>query len=129
MDKLKQEITAKEYENVNFNAHKARKMPDFEKKAAAVKLNTAAIVWEEAQLQRKEEEQAKVLKDFEYNLWDDSEYNRWVDEMKEKEEVETIEHWQKVKIEMEMAREEAIEAWEQKHRENRVQAEKLKVEG
>ena len=104
-------------------------MPDFNKKQAAVKLNTAAIIREEAQLQKQEQHEAQVLKDFEYNLRDDSEYNRWVEEMKEKEEVETIEHRQKVKIEMELAREEAIEAKASKQRENRVQAERMKVEG
>ena len=37
------------------------------------------------------------------NLRDDSQYNKWVKEMREKEEVETLEHRQKMKIEMELA--------------------------
>ena len=50
-------------------------MPDFNKQQAAVKRNTAAIIREEAQLQKQEQHEAQVLKDFEYNLRDDSEYN------------------------------------------------------
>lgn len=50
------------------------------------------------------------MKDFEMNLRDEKEYERWKREMAEKEEIERIEHFQKKKIEMELAREEAIEA-------------------
>ena len=42
------------------------------------------------------------------NLRDEKEYARWKQEMDEKEEIERIEHIQKKKIEMELAREEAI---------------------
>ena len=41
-------------------------------------------------------------------LKDASEFNRWKSEMNEKDEIERLEHIQKKKIEMEMAREEAI---------------------
>lgn len=50
------------------------------------------------------------MKDFEMNLRDEKEYERWRKEMQEKEEIERLEHFQKKKIEMELAREEAIEA-------------------
>lgn len=54
------------------------------------------------------------MHDFEVNLRDDSEYQRWVEENRQKMEVEQLEHRQKMKIEMELAREEAIEAREHK---------------
>ena len=44
------------------------------------------------------------------NLRDEKEFERWKSEMGEKEEIEKLEHFQKKKIEMEMAREEAMEA-------------------
>ena len=69
------------------------------------------------------------MKDFEMNLRDDKEYNRWVEENREKMEVEALEHRQLKKIEMEMAREEAIEAREKKAKANQVQATKIKIEG
>jgi len=43
-------------------------------------------------------------------LKDASEFNRWRREMDEKDDVERMEHIQKKKIEMELAREEAIAA-------------------
>jgi hypothetical protein len=44
------------------------------------------------------------------NLRDEKDHDRWYKEMAEKEEIERLEHIAKKKIEMEMAREEAIEA-------------------
>ena len=83
-------------------------MPDFEKKEAVVKLNSAAVMREGFQLKKAEEQEKKILKDFEMNLRDEQEFERWKKEMNEKEEIERLEHIQKKKIEMELAREEAI---------------------
>lgn len=58
------------------------------------------------------------MKDFEMNLRDEKEFERWKREMDEKAEIERIEHIQKMKIEMEMAREEAMEAQKRKEKEN-----------
>lgn len=49
---------------------------------------------------------------------DATEFDRWKREMDEKEEIERIEHIQKKKIEMELAREAAIDAQKYKEREN-----------
>ena len=70
---------------LQFNKKYTRKMPNFDKKPAAVKLNTAAIIREEALLQQKEKKEEQVLKDYEMNLWDDTEYNRWVEENRKTE--------------------------------------------
>lgn len=87
---------------MQFNNVYTRPMPDFEKKPAVVKLNTAAIVREEALIQKQQIKEEQVMKEFEMNLRDDSEYNRWLEENREKTEVETMEHRQKKKIEMEL---------------------------
>ena len=50
------------------------------------------------------------------NLRDEKEYERWRKEMQEKEEIERLEYFQKKKIEMELAREEAIEAQKRKEK-------------
>ena len=102
-------------------------MPDFESKPAPVKFNTAAIIREEAQLRAEEEAEAKRLKDFEMNLRDDTEYQRWIKTKKEQEEIETLEHRQKMKIEMELCREEAKEAQIQKERDNHITALQMKT--
>lgn len=49
---------------------------------------------------------------------DASEFDRWKREMDEKEEIERLEHIQKKKIEMELAREAAMEAQKHKEKEN-----------
>ena len=106
----------------------AREMPDFSKKEAPVKLNAAAVVREAHQLKKREDEEAKVMKEFEMNLRDEKEYERWKRQMDEKAEIEKIEHIQKMKIEMEMAREQAMEAQKRKEKENRLVVAKIKEE-
>lgn len=48
--------------------------------------------------------------------------------MGEKEEIERLEHFQKKKIEMELARDEAIEAQKRKEKENKLLVDKIKQE-
>ena len=62
------------------------------------------------------------------NLRDDEEFNRWKSEMAEKDEIDRMEHIMKKKIEMEMAREEAIIAQENQAKKNKKNAEKMKVQ-
>lgn len=62
---------------MKFNMRHAREMPDFEAKEAPVKLTSAAVLREGYALKRKEEEQLKLMKDFEMNLRDEREFERW----------------------------------------------------
>ena len=101
-------------------------MPDFDRKEANVKLNAAAILREGQLLKKKEDEEARVMKAFEMNLRDETEFNRWFAEMKERDQVELIEHMQKKKIEMELAREEAIAAREANLRQNQILVKHMK---
>jgi hypothetical protein len=103
-------------------------MPDFEKKEAPVKLNQAAVLREGYLLKKKEEEELKVLKDYEINLRDEKEFERWRREMEQKDDIERLEHIQKKKIEMELAREEAIQAQKRKEKENQLVVKKIKEE-
>ena len=59
-------------------------------------------------------------------LKDASEFNRWKAEMGERDEIERLEHIQKKKIEMELAREEAILARERKEKENHQLVNKMR---
>jgi len=106
----------------------AREVPDFNKKHAAVKLTSAAVMREGHALKKKEEQEKKILKDFEMNLRDEKEYERWKQEMDEKADIERLEHIQKKKIEMELARGEAMEAQKRKEKENKLLVEKIKEE-
>lgn len=106
----------------------ARELPDFSKVEAPVKLTSAAVLREGHLLKIKEEQEAKLLKEIEVNMRDGTEFERWRREMDEKEEIERLEHIQKKKIEMELARDAAIEAQKQKEKENKLLVAKIKVE-
>jgi hypothetical protein len=93
-------------------------MPNFDKKEANVKLNVAALKREKYLIDKEEEEARARLDEMAMGLKDASEFNRWKAEMNEKDDIERLEHIQKKKIEMEMAREEAIAARERKEAEN-----------
>ena len=61
-------------------------------------------------------------------LKDASDFNRWKREMDQKDDIERIEHIQKKKIEMELAREAAIIAQENKEQDNHNLVVKMKIE-
>lgn len=60
-------------------------MPDFEKKAAQVKINTAALKREGYQLDKERKEQEKRLTEMAMGLHDSTEFDRWRREMNEKD--------------------------------------------
>ena len=93
-------------------------MPNFDKVQANVKLNVAALKREKHLIDQEEKEEMEKLDQMALGLKDASEFNRWKAEMNEKDEIERLEHIQKKKIEMELAREEAIAARERKEKEN-----------
>lgn len=127
-ERAKQEVIKKRDEELQFQKKHAREIPDFSKVEAPVKLTSAAVLREGFLLKQKEEQEAKILKDFEVNMRDAGEFDRWRREMEEKEDIERLEHIQKKKIEMELAREAAMEAQEQRQRENHLLVAKLKAE-
>ena len=101
-------------------------MPDFDKKTANVKLNVAALKREKHLIDKEEREEKERLDQMAMGLKDASEFNRWKSEMNEKDEIERLEHIQKKKIEMELAREEAILARERKEDENHQLVNKMR---
>ena len=99
---------------LKFDGVKPRKMPNFDKQDANVKLNVAALKREKHLIDLEEKEEREKLEQMAMGLKDASEFNRWKAEMNEKDEIERLEHIQKKKIEMELAREQAILARENK---------------
>ena len=61
------------------------------------------------------------------SLRDEREFERWKREMNEKDEVQRLEQIQKKKIEMELAREEAINAQKSKVKENQLLVQQIKT--
>lgn len=103
-------------------------VPKFHKKPAQVRMNTAAILREEARVKREEEAERQKLEAALIGLRDASEFENWKQEMSNRDEIERMELVQMRKIEMELTREEAIEAMRAKARENQLVAARLKEE-
>jgi len=103
-------------------------MPNFEKKTANVKLNVAALKREKHLIDMEEREYKERIDQMTMGLKDASEFNRWKSEMGEKDEIERLEHIQKKKIEMEMAREAAIQARERQEKENHTLVNNMRQE-
>lgn len=105
---------------------KAKKNPKLDNKTAPVRLNAAAILREEARLRKLEEAEKAKIANFMIDMRDDREFDSWQKAMRAKDDLEKIEKLQSRKIEMELAREEAIQALQQKYFENKVLAAKIK---
>jgi len=103
-------------------------MPDFAKNQADVKLNVAMLKREKHLIDKEEKEHAERMAQMEMGLKDASEFYRWQREMEQKDDIEKIEHVQKKKIEMELAREQAIMAKEKSVQDNHKFAAKVKKE-
>jgi hypothetical protein len=74
----------------------------------------AALKREKFLIDREDVEEQKKVEEMAMGLKDATEFNRWKREMDQKDDIERIEHIQKKKIEMELAREEAMLAQERK---------------
>ena len=93
VNKKQVEEDKKEREKKNeFNKKIAIQMPDFDKKPAQIKLNSAAIMREGVILKKKQDVEEKRLKDMVMNQRDEGEFDRWKKEMDEKEDIERVEH-------------------------------------
>ena len=85
-------------------------MPNFEQHQAEVKLNIAMLKREKHLIDKEESQEAEHLRQMEMGLKDPSEFNRWQREMDRKDDIEKMEQLHKQKIQMEMARDQAIYA-------------------
>lgn len=128
IEKVREQHLEEEKKKLKFNEKHARKMPKFEEIEAPIKVNTAAILREGHLLKKRQEGEEEIMRDLELNMRDASEFERWKREMNEKDDIERIEHIQRKKIEMEMARNEAIEAKKREEREHKHNADKMKIQ-
>lgn len=103
-------------------------MPNFDKKEASVKLTAAAVKREALALKKADDAEAKRLKDLEYHQRDETEFFTWKREMDKRDDIIRLDYIQRKKIEMELARENAIIAQENKELDNKKNAMHMKVE-
>ena len=78
--------------DLQFEGVKPRKMPNFDRMEANVKLNVAALKREKHLIDKEEQEERAHVQEMAMGLKDASEYNRWRSEMGEKDEIERLEH-------------------------------------
>ena len=70
VDKVKQEVEQQFQKELKFDGPKARKMPDFKKNDAPVKLNTAAVMREAKSIKKAKEEEGKIQTELDAVLFD-----------------------------------------------------------
>ena len=126
--RAKEELEQKFQSEVKFSGTKPRRMPNFDKMEAPVKLTAAAVKREALALKQAEEKEQKRLQDLEWNQRDETEFVTWKREMDERDEVIRLDYIQRKKIEMELSRDEAILAKQRKEHNNKLQARNMKVE-
>lgn len=95
---------------------------------AEVRQNQAAVLREDALVNKKQAKEYKILKNFEEELRDASEFYEWQHDMRLKDHNEEEMRVHKKKVQMQMARELAIEAHEAQLRFNHIRASHIKSE-
>ncbi|OQR98004.1 hypothetical protein ACHHYP_09279 [Achlya hypogyna] len=106
---------------------KAKPAPLFTDKDAPVKLNTAAILREDALYKKKQEKEAKIIQAYEADLRDASEFYRWQSDMIKKDDEDHRRQVELRRLEMAQAQHEAIEASLRAKAENREVAIQMKI--
>ncbi|RHZ41139.1 hypothetical protein DYB26_014859, partial [Aphanomyces astaci] len=109
LEAIKQEVEAQRMAEVN-RKFKAKPAPTFSDKDAPVKLNTAAILREDALYKKKQEKEAKLIQAYESDLRDASEFYRWQSDMIKKDDAAHRAQVETRRLEMVQAQHEAIEA-------------------
>lgn len=109
-EKVKEALELEFLKGLHFSDFKPRRMPDFSKTQADVKLNVAVLKREKQLLDKDESSLAAHIRGMEMGLKDASEFNRWQREMDQRDDIKRIEYIQMKKIEMELAREQAHQA-------------------
>lgn len=95
---------------------------------AEIKMNTAAILREDKLVKDKQEKEYEVLKNYECELKDASEFYRWQQEMREDDTIQEQLRVAQRKVEMQMARTEAIASSEAQVRKNNAFAKESQAE-
>jgi len=101
-----------------------RPMPVYDHSEADIKMNAATILKEEAVIKRSRQEEEDYIKQVEMNMRDSSEYEKWKKEQQDKEAIEKLELQERRRVEMQLAREAAMKAVEEK---GKINKENVKV--
>jgi len=127
LEELTRKVEAERMAECTFKPKPAKKYaPPAEE--AVVRQNAAAVLREDALLKQKQAKEYGILKQYEQDLHDASEFHRWQNEMKEKDHREEEMRVHQRMVEMQLAREGAIEAYESEVRKKQILAAHQKEE-
>lgn len=131
LEELAKKVDAERMAECTFKPKKAKPyVPPQEE--AVVRQNVAAVLREDALLKQKQAKEFELLKRYEEDLHDASEFHRWQQEMKEKDHLDEERRVHQRIVEMQLAREGAIEAYESEVRKRHILAdhhkEQLQIE-
>lgn len=125
--RIQDEVDAERYKECTYQpAFETRKLNM--QADAEVRQNTASILREDALVKKKQAKEYHVLKQFEEDLRDASTFHEWQSNMRERDQLEKELNVAQRKVEMQMARDEAIAASENLRIKNRILAEHQKEE-
>ena len=117
-EKIKEEIEKKREEELDFDRkkkeHQIKPPMDFSKIPAEIRYNEAAVIREEFLIKKKKKQEEDEINKIIIEKKDSTEYERWRREMEEKDKIVKFEEINKRKIELELGREEAINAYNKK---------------
>jgi hypothetical protein len=125
IEKLREEAE-KKLDEATAKKTYSRPMPVYDNADANIKMNAATILKEEAIIKRSKQEEEDYLKQIEMNMRDSSEFESWKKEMQQKDSLEKLELQERKRVEMQLAREAAIKAVEEKNSKNRENVQNMK---
>jgi hypothetical protein len=129
IEKVRREVEEKRAEELQFDASHRKPLPDFTRYNATVKLNTAAILREDALFTKKQAAEAQLIKNYESELRDSTEYYRWKTEMEEHDNQMKLEQVKLKRMQAVASGQNARDALERQYRDNKDVADLIKEEG
>ena len=128
MSEVRRRIEEKREAELQFGSSHRKPLPDFTKVHACVKLNTAAILREDALFKKKQAEEASLLSNYERDLRDSTEYFRWKTTMEGHDDAMKLEQVKLKRLSAESSTQNARDAIERQLADNKAVASLIKEE-